>query len=633
MNAALPGSATRAQRAFAEPQAWRDLLSSDDAAAFSLAWLKLLAATIDQALHPMEPAVLGGFVAMRLGTVQRYTRTATIGDGEASLLLAKVAERCLQVRQPIGQTGGGEGVSSPAAGAEELPAQIAVPIMVGGEMEAVVALELRPLSPLELDRATRFAQWAAAWFTRIIAPRDAAAQRAQADLVVRALGLTSVKGSLASVGQALCTYLADHLDIVRVSLGAAEQAPQRVLATSRGGLATVRTDFMVALMAALDEAVSAGSAVCWPVPQDQVAAIGAHDRLCRLHDADWAVSIPITVERLTFVVCFEGKGPAPELVMIEAWRHLVGLLAPLLELRHAGERDLPTHAVALLRRNVRKWTIGGDRRRWMGLAAFAAVSLGLIFGRGEARMAGHATLEGALRRAIVAPFDGYIQEAAVRPGQRVQAGQTILRLDDRDLVLQQLDSRARIAEAQRQVSDAVGRRDMAQAAISLARRQQSEAELKLVQENLLRARVSAPFDALVISGDMTQQIGAPVRRGDVMYELSPLLRYRIAVEIEEGDFAEIVPGQTGSLVLSALPYETYPITVELVTPIASAKDGRTVFRVDAHLAPGSVEAGHEALRPGMQGVAKINVGERHYVWIWTRTMLSWARLKLWEWLP
>ena len=248
-------------------------------------------------------------------------------------------------------------------------------------------------------------------------------------------------------------------------------------------------------------------------------------------------------------------------------------------------------------------------------------------------MAGHATLEGALRRAIVAPFDGYIQEAAVRPGQRVQAGQTILRLDDRDLVLQQLDSRARIAEAQRQVSDAVGRRDMAQAAISLARRQQSEAELKLVQENVLRARVSAPFDALVISGDMTQQIGAPVRRGDVMYELSPLLRYRIAVEIEEGDFAEIVPGQTGSLVLSALPYETYPITVELVTPIASAKDGRTVFRVDAHLAPGSVEAGHEALRPGMQGVAKINVGERHYVWIWTRTMLSWARLKLWEWLP
>jgi hypothetical protein len=65
-----------------------------------------------------------------------------------------------------------------------------------------------------------------------------------------------------------------------------------------------------------------------------------------------------------------------------------------------------------------------------------------------------------------------------------------------------------------------------------------------------------------------------------------------------------------------------------VTPVASARDGRTSFRVDAKL-----DAQDAALRPGMQGIAKISVGERRYVWIWTHTMLAWARLKLWEWWP
>ena len=138
----------------------------------------------------------------------------------------------------------------------------------------------------------------------------------------------------------------------------------------------------------------------------------------------------------------------------------------------------------------------------------------------------------------------------------------------------------------------------------------------------------APFDAIVISGDPTQTIGAPLHRGDVVYELSPMDRFRVALEVDQTDFGFIHPGQSGGLLLTPLPDLRWPIQVTVPTPVASGRDGRTAFRVEAAL-----DAQDPALRPGMQGVAKVVVGRARYVWIWTHEVTAWARLKLWEYLP
>jgi hypothetical protein len=41
----------------------------------------------------------------------------------------------------------------------------------------------------------------------------------------------------------------------------------------------------------------------------------------------------------------------------------------------------------------------------------------------------------------------------------------------------------------------------------------------------------------------------------------------------------------------------------------------------------------ERLRPGLEGVGKIEVDRRLLVWIWTRQVIDWLRLQLWTWLP
>ena len=37
------------------------------------------------------------------------------------------------------------------------------------------------------------------------------------------------------------------------------------------------------------------------------------------------------------------------------------------------------------------------------------------------------------------------------------------------------------------------------------------------------------------------------------------------------------------------------------------------------------------LRPGMQGIAKISVNQRRFIWIWTHRFTEWVRIQVWGW--
>ena len=73
-------------------------------------------------------------------------------------------------------------------------------------------------------------------------------------------------------------------------------------------------------------------------------------------------------------------------------------------------------------------------------------------------------------------------------------------------------------------------------------------------------------------------------------------------------------GQHGEIALSALPWDTLPLRVQRVTPLAQAKEGRNVFEVEAvFTAPVSAD-----VRPGLMGQAKVRIGERPLLWAWLR---------------
>ena len=92
-----------------------------------------------------------------------------------------------------------------------------------------------------------------------------------------------------------------------------------------------------------------------------------------------------------------------------------------------------------------------------------------------------------------------------------------------------------------------------------------------------------------------------------------------------------IVGLTGAIVGNMLTPDktlsTLPIAVQQVTPVATSQDGRNFFRVEARLAE------TDGLRPGMEGVAKVDIGRRRLIWIWTHGLMDWLRIFAWKQAP
>ena len=237
-------------------------------------------------------------------------------------------------------------------------------------------------------------------------------------------------------------------------------------------------------------------------------------------------------------------------------------------------------------------------------------------------------MEPVVLRAIVAPLDGFIRNAYFRPGDLVLEQQVLCELDNRELKLERLKLLGQIEELSKEYRQAMAEHESARVQIFNAQIDQAKAKLALLEGQLARTQLLAPFNGVVVSGDLSQQLGAPVEKGKVLFEVAPLDSYRLILQVDERDISEIQLGQEGHLLLSSLPHDPFPFAIEKITPVSSSGEGRNFFEVE-----GRLSAEHEGLRPGLEGVGKIEIDQRLYAWIWTHQAIDWIRLTLWKWLP
>lgn len=612
-----PGAARR----LADAATWRRLLSAGDLKSFSEAWLALLVAQIDLVLGPMlqqTQVVRQGMVALGAPESRRYARTAWFGaDREISLLLAKAGERAIQVRHGTVQVGEGPGALC----------QIAHPILVGDTLHGVVSLELPSQAKDYLDIAMRLAQWGVAWFAHLLhaAPQPAVAPD-DSTLRLAALAAALSGTRLDAAAETLATLLCERLDVDKVSLGLHRRDRTRLLSVSHGGFSAIRNDYLTALTAAMEETADADGQGGYPVPGTDLAMPhAAHARLCRSHGSAWARSVaaPVPADDAQFVVLAEGAGTIPDRLE-ERLAQAAADIAPVIAIRLLAQRN-PFLRIAQQTRHLVQ-----EHPRWRQ-AAFAAMPL-LLIGLAALpvpyTLSVEATLETSQRRVLAAPFDGYLAEATARPGDRLSKGALLARFDDRDLQHQRTDIIEHISETDRALNEAIGLMDRAKAAVLAARKAQYQADLSLVDDQLRRSAIRAPFNAIVVAGDKTQSIGAPMHRGDPLYVVAPAGSFQVALDVPQDEFAAIAPGQHGSLVLTALPYRSFPIQVTRLTPIAIAHNNETVLRAEAAL-----DGKNTLLRLGMQGVAHIDAGRTHLGWLLTHRIIGWIRMQLWAWLP
>jgi len=307
----------------------------------------------------------------------------------------------------------------------------------------------------------------------------------------------------------------------------------------------------------------------------------------------------------------------------------LSLAEPMLRQWREAERPLWRHAWEACAYAVRQLGRRGEHGhlRWK-LGAVAAVLAGVVVFAipFDDRVTAPLTIEGQTRQLVTAPFEGFVAKAHARPGEQVHKGQPLLSMETRELKVEQAKYTGDRDQANGKLRQAMAEHDAAQVAQTAAQVQQAQAQLSLVENKLARAEVLAPLDGIVVSGDWSQQIGAPLEVGKQLFEIAAVDHYRVVLHVTDHDIARVQAGQVGELRLAGLPQQAFAFRVDLVTATASVQEGSNGFRVEAQWLGTPPH-----LSPGMQGVGKVSVGRANLFTIWTRSSLDWLRMKWWSW--
>ena len=505
---------------------------------------------------------------------------------------------------------------------------VALPVQVEGTARGAVVLDVADRPPAPLRIVLKRLRWGVGWLEAILLRRQHAedterVQRARTALDV--LAVAAEHARLDAMAMAVVNDLATRFGCERVALGVDRGGRARLLALSHSAFFEKKSQFVAGLENAMDEALDQRRSVVHPPLAESPGRIAFAHR--DFAEARSVCSVVLASRGSGIgVLTFERSTPfgAGDVRTFEA----VGtLLGPLLD----GRIELHRWFAGRLADKLRdSWHHLKDPRRpgfRVGLAAAALLLLAVFVVDGDYRVSARAVVEGEVQRAAVAPFDGFLREAPVRAGFVVKKGQVLATLDDRDLRVERQRWLSEREQHESRYRDALSKHERANANVALAQARQADSQLALVEEKLARASIVAPFDGIVVTGDLSQLLGSPVEQGKLLFEIAPLDAYRVILKVEDRDIRSVRSGQSGSLVLSGLAAEALDFEVVNIS-MAQAENGMNVFRVEARLDRSDLK-----LRPGMEGVGKINAGERSYAWIWTHRMIDWLRLQAWSWLP
>lgn len=601
-------------------ESWSQLKDSHDPEIFTKAWLEIQARLIG------TEARLGVVV---LGTPDKgpFKPSAVWPEGsQGSPVLAEAIESAVSQRHSVvkkSKSGSTEQAGSAHA--------ISCPLLVDAKLCGAVAFEVSDASESRLEQMLEQLEWGAGWL-EVNVHRNKYTSSDRLVTVLELIATSLQHDRFQASATAVATELAGILACERVAIGFLRGQHSQLRALSHSASFGKKANLVRSIEAAMDEAIDQHASIVFPAPEGGALQVTrSHESLSKDQNDSAICTIPLTEgERLIGAMVLERPAGQPfDESTIQLCQHIASLLGPLLDVKRKDDRWIVKKIADSAFQQLKN--LLGPRHTVLKLVTSLLLFLLLFFTftDGDYRVTADARLEGTVQRSIAVPVAGYVVEAEARAGDIVKQGDILFILDDRDLRLERLKWLSQKLKSSREHNEATADHDRAKARVLSAQVEQAEAEIALLDEQLERTRVTAPFDSFVVSGDLSQSLGAPVERGDVLFEVAPLDSYRVILEVDERDIDDIKVAQKGRLVLTSAPEDILPIHVEKITPLSTAEEGRNFFRVEARL-DGELT---QMLRPGMEGVGKINIEKRKLIWIWTYKITHWLRMFFWSWWP
>lgn len=444
----------------------------------------------------------------------------------------------------------------------------------------------------------------------------------------RAFARAARCGSLEELAFALTNDLCNKLDCQQVILGMVKGSSVELVSIS--GMDTIhrKSPGVVTLRAAMEECLDAKKTlVCqsgkgWG---DEESGHGyrLHKQWRGAAQGDAVASLPLHVDdRCIAVLSMRRRAEDPfNPELLAKVTAMVEPFAPALLLTLRAHRSLLRHAKDSIRGAVEVAIRPGH----VGTKVLAALgfvfALWFVFGSLDYSLTVPCKVRPGMIRHVSAPFEGMLISATVVEGDRVRKGDVLCELDHRELDQRRCELSAELAVLEQTKDRARADNLPVEVQLALANQELVQARLDLVNLRIERATLLAPFDGVIVSGDLRQSIGGIMPRGESLFEIAPFSDWTLELFVPDNVSGDLDTDLSGFFTSYARPEESQSFRIERVIPKARVENGRNVFVAEARIGGRA-----DWIRPGLEGVAKIQVGRRGVWWITLHRAIDYLRM-------
>lgn len=425
--------------------------------------------------------------------------------------------------------------------------------------------------------------------------------------------------------------LRNKLGLEQVALAIRIRSRAHILSISGLDQVSPRSPGVVALRSAMEECLDAGETIVFhrgtewsDGPEGPVYLL--HKQWHGVASGDAVASIPLRENGRTMaVLSFRSRAdhPLPP-QQIELIRQRVEAITPALLLAKRATRGVGRHVLDTIEASYDDLFSSGGIGRKVGTAVGVAAALVFAFGSMNYDLNVPCRVAPAELRHLSVPFAGRLAASYVVAGDHVTRGQVLAEIDTQELEQQEreLEAQWQVHERERDRALALNRPSDAQ--VALANRKLIEARLDIVKHRIGLASIVAPFDGIVVEGDLRKSVGIVLAQGEPLYNVARPDHWSLEIEIPERAAADVRVDLLGTFASFANPRRPAPFRVVRVSPTATVVRERNIFVAEA-----DVESDVVSLRPGMEGIARVRVGRRPIRWVTFHRILDYLYLHLW----
>lgn len=458
-------------------------------------------------------------------------------------------------------------------------------------------------------------------------------------------------GDVGTMGSVFAHEITRRFGCTRASIGLLNRSGTRskLLAVSTADDIDARGPAAESLELAMDECVDQETEILYPVPESmrgpEVRYVArAHESLSQKFGPSSILSIPLRIgaEEIrenapdpgdvigAMVLERPADDPFP-LASVPVLRLVSEFIGPAVYTRRLADRGV----LPVLRDRATDLAVATVGPRYTLTKTLALVVLAVfvlsvlpIF---PARVTAEAETKPEVSRLIPAPFQGYLDEVFVKPGEMVEQGQVLATLDTRELRLQHAQDTSVRDRLRTQLEDALTKRLLDEAAVIRASIREYDARIGLLEARLEQAMIRAPFDGQIARGELETLAGAQVDTTTPLFELIDPTRHVVEVRIHERDATMVHDNATGRLALSSDPGIKLPIELTRVNPSSEPTEGGNVYLAEARI----LDTRGVRVEPGMTGSVRLDLGEpgvgesTSLLAIVTRPLMDRVRLRMW----